>query len=208
MLFVLAIFVGRLADPVALVVGAIIGTTSRAWWHVICAAIVAGVLSEIALASLQGSHIEAPIFFVLEMLVFGVWASAAFMLCRLQRGRRSKRRAEANQKQEPFHRGAGVNDPDALMEICTNKIAASWLCYNKTLKFKPEVTWAEIVEGFAFPMVGFVENKYPSLYAAGPHLFLHMFYRGLHRAQFPSPDEIDAAIVQADKRLTKKLCVP
>lgn len=128
----------------------------------------------------------------------GSWTSNVFRKTNFGIGSRLHRLV----RKSPAHVSATGSAAD-LMEICTNQIAGSWLHYNKVLKFKAGVAWSEILYGFALLMHDFVEKNYPTLYAGGPDLFLHVLYRGVRLTQWPSPAEIETAIANADGKLNK-----
>jgi len=74
------------------------------------------------------------------------------------------------------------------------------------LKWTPEVTLSEIIEGFATPMQEFVADAYPSLYAAGPGLsgvFWLMTFRGIQQTRSPSLDAVNRAIEELNDKLLK-----
>ncbi|MGD0143126.1 MAG: hypothetical protein ABSC92_08210 [Rhizomicrobium sp.] len=91
MLLLIAVFVGRASDPLAIVAGLVIGLASRSWWHVVIAAAVVGVV--LAGPVRMYFHIlgETPFLFAIDCLVIEMWAAIAFQL------KRAARRPKPNQ---------------------------------------------------------------------------------------------------------------
>ncbi len=79
-MLILAYILGKLADPIAIVAGSIVGGFSRRWWHIAIAVIPVGVAVDIAIAFLLAPLNEPPIVFIEEVLAIAIWATAIFAI--------------------------------------------------------------------------------------------------------------------------------
>jgi hypothetical protein len=91
----------------------------------------------------------------------------------------------------------------AQMQECANAISAKWLHYNEVLKFKPEVSLAQIIESFAIPIREFVAKSYPVIAVGGPESFWLVVFLGIQQTGKPSLPAINAAIEELDSKLRR-----
>ena len=85
MLLLIAAFIGRAADPLAIVAGLVIGLASRSWWHVVIVAAVVGIVLAGPVRMYFHTLGETPILFVIDCLVIEMWSAITFQLKRAVR---------------------------------------------------------------------------------------------------------------------------
>ena len=85
-----AVVIVRLLDPATIVLAAIGGWFSRAWWQVALVAVGVAAVVEIVLFATQLTRVFNPLIFLIGVICAGIWGAIAFRFKSL----RNKRRPE------------------------------------------------------------------------------------------------------------------
>jgi hypothetical protein len=188
-------------DGVNSVVTALKGILGFIIGFILGAGICGILIAALVVGSIYVLPLSGPDYVFIRNMMFGASVGAGIAMGGWMSKRfRKKKEGSVGRKKK------SLTENSSAIELCTTQIAGSWLHYNKVLKFKQNVTWGEILNGFAIPMCEFVKNNHPTVYAGGPDLFLHVLYSGVRLTQWPSPTEIEVAIKESDAELNAMFC--
>jgi hypothetical protein len=94
---------------------------------------------------------------------------------------------------------AGIErDIQAESLRCIRDLEARWRYYNSQLKFKSDVSLAEIIDGFAMPVEIFIAQTYPRL--SESKLMWMMIFVAIQKAGTHPQDELNAAVAALQQK--------
>lgn len=94
---------------------------------------------------------------------------------------------------------AGIErDIQAESLRCIRDLEARWRYYNSQLKFKCDVSLAEIIDGFAMPVEVFILQTYPRL--SDSKLMWMMIFVAIQKAGTHPQDELNAAVAALQQK--------
>ena len=81
----IALLVAKLLSPVLIAMGLLAGWFSTKWWHVVAGAVVAAILDEAFLHSMQMTRVFDPGVILIGFLAAAIWGFVVFAIRRRRR---------------------------------------------------------------------------------------------------------------------------